>query len=155
MVIYLSKFCPVVVNTWLWLQKKKNLQNSKLLENTCVFWRSILVISAQERRSLETLFAYENMFHCLIVKFSFWGLKLMEQYRIFLQMVLWSRAFLPHFFYFAATATFFDQNWCFLILWPTNCSNVMFMMFHKFWCIFGFMRSESPPSRNQLFQRPV
>ena len=67
MVIYLSYFCPVVVNTWLWLRKiKKNLQNSKLLENTCLFWRSILVIlfqknfnfSAQKRRSLEILFVY-------------------------------------------------------------------------------------------------
>ena len=66
------------------------------------------------------------------------------------------------FFYFATMATFFDQNWCSFFLWPTNCSYFMCMKWHQFWSILGFARSESlggvkspPPSRNQLFQRPV
>ena len=70
--------------------KKKNWKNSKLLENTCLFWRSILVtafnenlnFSTQKLRSLEILFAYENMFHSFIFMFIFWGQKLSLSWRI-------------------------------------------------------------------------
>ena len=80
------------------LVEKKNGKNSKILENTCLFLRSILVtsfhknlnFSTQKRHSLEILFAYENMLYFLILIFIFWGLKFdyhREKCRCFMQML--------------------------------------------------------------------
>ena len=71
------------------------------------------------------------------------------------------RAFYATNFFFAATTTFLDLKCYFLFLWPTNCSNLMRMNFHNFWCILGSARAKSlggaympPPAWNKLYLRP-
>ena len=71
------------------------------------------------------------------------------------------RAFDATNFFFAATTTFFDLKCYFLFLWPTNCSNLMCMNWHKFWCILGSARAKSlggaympPLAWNKLYLRP-
>ena len=71
------------------------------------------------------------------------------------------RAFHAKNFFSAATTTFFDLKCCFLFLWPTNCSNLMCMNWHKFWCILGSARAKSlggaympPLAWNKLYLSP-
>ena len=76
----------------------------------------------------------------------------------------WPKCF-PHIsrheVFFRAMTTFFDLKCCFLFLWPTNCSNLMCMKWHNFWCIIGSARAKSLggaymplPAWNKLYLSP-
>ena len=83
------------------------------------------------------------LWHSGVVSFVYTKKKFAYFWRSILKRTNFFRTFHATKFFFAATTTFFDLKCCFLFLWPTNCSNLMCMNWHTFWCIIGSARAKS------------
>ena len=111
---------------WLWRRNEKNRKRHKFAE-VCLYSRIREFFTIRTKMALARPILKLNFGNPFSQKFKF----------------LRTEKTHCRIFYLAATATFFDQNWCSLFLWPTNCSYFMCMKWHQFWSILGFARSES------------